>query len=619
MKINLIFAAIVAFTFNTNIARAGFAGDAGNGEILVGCNVKLKKNGYLKIKSLSPIDFVEAKRSNPNYQVAHDRQTSIYKQVMVAIKKIEAVDSKYAQLVEREFQFMISRYGDQPFRDVPGMDFLDELKPENFISTFIYPSAGSLTETNDRYSVFKIQEGCKHFQLVNYPENLERFSSPRDVNNEDKIKISLSLWNKRKRAKGNPKYNRKLLTKTDKAAVFLHEAIYKVERDYFDAKLSVHTLKVVAKLFEKNGILSASTLFPKSNKIFSNESFTFGNITDFFSYKGKFVDVSASSLNASQWDVFGYVGVRGYDDKLYIEGYGPRSLSTGFRFSGDTQPKIAFLGDNQSLVIGDVLQSSVCPLAFEEKPEMEACGSNFMVHQGVIKIRPYLSGSAKVICKVLYGKEVMLCGVDENSSARGRGISKYIVLQKNPGFEGGNLSQKIKETKWTLVGKVKEVNDDVMINMFQGTDQALKGVVDSYSRLLFGTNNEFHMVADFQNEICSEGEGITARDVLGEDIPERYSMGDAVGAMSTGRLVGPTAIGMVSIAETITAKEHLTCGSNYSVRGDKILLSSEDGNVDDSVACITNYHFNYLICYSVKAPGFNLSVYKNDCEGPACN
>ena len=152
------------------------------------------------------------------------------------VSKLETLDQTYAALVRHELENVIQKIN-------------------------LLPPGEGITPIPDSFHV-SYPKHCDIKQLANYTK-------------EHGILIDQDIWN--------------LLDPIHRAALFVHEAVYKVERDLFGATNSIHARKIVAYLFSQTGLTPelwkekirplALLQFDGVDRFFGQFGTTSGNVT----------------------------------------------------------------------------------------------------------------------------------------------------------------------------------------------------------------------------------------------------------------------------------------------------------------------------------------------------
>ena len=415
---------------NLALARDG-GWDTGNGGFLSACKKSAKSDEY---KTLEAWDFYEARKADTkNYEVAREWSLSIYIQVTSAIDLIAKVNPEYAAIVKSEFEFMIQPSPGVDFIDAKGKDLLEELSNKDFGGGWLQLVQGPLSPTDDRESYLEKGANCEKLQLVNYPDYIDHKQDPSLLGLDQKIKIDSGLWGLHKAGIFGNGY---LLHKTDKAAILLHEAIYKVERDYFNASDSQHTRKIVSLLFQKSivnlDVLLRAELLPMDQKIFDIQNFNFESVRRFFRQSGKFAPVKVTDLASSQWDMFGMVTRDGRN--LLDDHYTPDRANEPF--VQGVRPRIVFLKDSSQVYFNHLFVDEICSSASAVDGLNDGCFGIYRTSQteGTLGFGQQQDVQVQtnyqfpsVTCKLTYSRKVLIC-----ESLAKNGESFFTLFYKNP-------------------------------------------------------------------------------------------------------------------------------------------------------------------------------------------
>ena len=420
------------FILGANLALAKDGGwDTGNGGFLSACKKSAKSDEY---KTLEAWDFYEARKADSkNYEVAREWSLTVYTQVSNAIDLIAKVNPEYAAIVKSEFEFMIQPSPGVDFVDAKGKDLLEELSNKDFEGGWLQLVQGPLSPTDDRESYLEKGANCEKLQLVNYPDYIDHKQDPRLLGLDQKIKIDSGLWGLHKAGLFGNGY---LLHKTDKAAILLHEAIYKVERDYFNASDSQHTRKIVSLLFQKSilnlDVLLRAELLPMDQKIFDTQHFDFESVRRFFRQSGKFAAVKVADLTSSQWDMFGMVTRDGRN--LLDDHYTPDRANEAF--DKGVRPRIVFLKDNSQVYFNHLFVDEICSSDNIENRLINGCFGIFRtsLSEGTLGFGQQQDAQVQinyqfpsVTCKLTYSRKVLIC-----ESLAKNGESFFTLFYKNP-------------------------------------------------------------------------------------------------------------------------------------------------------------------------------------------
>lgn len=196
MKLTVLLLVLSALLSFSAFAEGHAEGNGGNSIVCETVNEAGEKIKYAHV-----LDLYEARelyRLETITEAAGLSETLLAQQI---VSKLEDLDETYARLVRAEFE--------------------DVVRKINLLA----PGQG-LTPIPDSFHV-SYPKYCDIKQLANYTK-------------EHGILIDHDIWN--------------LLDPIHRAALFVHEAVYKVERDLFSAKDSIHARKIVAYLFSKSGL-----------------------------------------------------------------------------------------------------------------------------------------------------------------------------------------------------------------------------------------------------------------------------------------------------------------------------------------------------------------------------